>query len=119
MHNSYRLVKGKSRCDVLMHPDDAARFGIAEGDTVRVRGEAGEIELPARLSDEVMAGVISIPHGWGHGRQGVQLSVARKHAGASINDVIGTASVEMLTGMAVLNGVPVTVSKGTASASSR
>ncbi len=111
MHNSQRLVKGKSRCDVMLHPDDACARGIGHGDLVRVSSDAGSIELPAHVTDSLMPGVLSVPHGWGHGRAGVKLTVAQKHAGASINDVISAAHVEDLTGMAILNGVAVTVEK--------
>lgn len=111
MHNSYRLVKGKNRCDVMLHPDDASRLNVENGDMLSVSGEGGEIQLPASISDKMMAGVVSIPHGWGHDRKGVKLSVARRYAGQSINDVIGAATVEILTGMAVLNGVPVKIRK--------
>jgi anaerobic selenocysteine-containing dehydrogenase len=109
MHNSQRLVKGKGRCDVMMHPDDAARLSLADGQTVSVISDTGQISLPLKVSEDIMPGVISVPHGWGHGREGVQLRVATRHAGASVNDVIGSATVETLTGMAVLNAVPVQV----------
>ena len=109
MHNSKRLVKGKSRCDLMIHPLDAEKRGISEGQLVQLQGDAGMIELPARISEEIMPGVVSAPHGWGHGRKGVKLKVAQAHAGVSINDVIGARHVESLTGMAVINGVPVTV----------
>lgn len=111
MHNSRRLVKGRTRCDVMIHPDDADRLGVRHGEPVRVRGEAGTIDLPARVSEDIMPGVISVPHGWGHDREGIRLSVAGAHAGASINDVIGGERHEELTGMAILNGVPVSVER--------
>ena len=69
----------------------------------------GRISLPLKVSEDIMPGVISVPHGWGHGREGVQLRVASRHAGESVNDVIGSDTVETLTGMAVLNAVPVQV----------
>ena len=109
MHNSQRLVKGKGRCDVMMHPDDAARLSLEDGQTVSVISDTCQISLPLKVSEDIMPGVISVPHGWGHGREGVQLRVATRHAGASVNDVIGSATVETLTGMAVLNAVPVQV----------
>lgn len=112
MHNSKRLVKGKNRCNLMLHPLDADRLGINEGQLVRIKGDGGEIELPATVSEDIMPGVVSAPHGYGHGRDGVQLSVASAHAGASINDVIGNRHVQALTGMAVINGVPVEVSAG-------
>ncbi len=109
MHNSRRLVKGPARCTVLLHPDDAARRGIAAGQQVRVRSRVGSIELPAELTDEMMPGVISVPHGWGHDRPGVALATAREHAGASVNDLTDDRLLDELSGNAALNGVPVRV----------
>ncbi|MBP20897.1 MAG: dehydrogenase [Alcanivorax sp.] len=109
MHNSQRLVKGKGRCNAMIHPDDAKRLAVAEGDDVVVSTPSGTITLPAWLCDDIMPGVISVPHGWGHDREGVQLGVARKVAGQSVNDIIGSSRVEAVTAMAQLNGIPVTV----------
>lgn len=109
MHNSQRLVKGKSRCNVLIHSLDADRLGVKEGDELVLSTEAGSITLPAWVGDDIMPGVISVPHGWGHDRQGVQLDVARRAGGASINDVITSSRVESVTAMAQINGVPVKV----------
>jgi anaerobic selenocysteine-containing dehydrogenase len=109
MHNSQRLVKGKPRCTLLMHPDDAAQRGITDGATVRLHSRVGEVAVAAELSDAVMPGVVSLPHGWGHDRAGVRLAVASRHAGASINDVIDDQRIDVLTGTAVLNGTPVEV----------
>ncbi len=112
LHNTERLVKGPSRCTVLMHPDDAHARGLASGDVVRVRSRAGEISLPVELTDGILRGVVSIPHGWGHDRDGVQLDVARLHAGASINDLVDEAVVDGVSGTAVQNGVPVEIVRG-------
>lgn len=109
LHNSQRLVKGKPRCTALLHPDDAARLGVAAGDSVRISSRVGSIEVPVEITDRIMPGVVSVPHGWGHGRQGVQLEVAQKVAGVSLNDVTDERLVDALTGMPVLNGVPVTL----------
>jgi anaerobic selenocysteine-containing dehydrogenase len=109
MHNSQRLVKGKSRCTLLVHPDDAARRGITDGATVRLRSRVGAVEVTAEVSSAVMPGVVSLPHGWGHDRAGIRLAVASRHAGASINDVIDDQRIDALTGTAVLNGTPVEV----------
>lgn len=117
MHNSQRLVKGKGRCNVMIHPQDAERLGVAEGDDVVLSSPAGTITLPAWLSDDIMPGVISVPHGWGHDREGVQLGVARRVAGQSVNDVIGSRRVEAVTAMAQLNGIPVKVEPATAAKS--
>jgi anaerobic selenocysteine-containing dehydrogenase len=109
LHNSARLVKGKPRCTLLMHPDDAARAGLEDGATARVRSRVGEVELPVEVTDRIMPGVVSIPHGWGHDRPGVRLEVASRHAGVSVNDLTDELAVDELSGNAALSGVPVTV----------
>ena len=109
MHNSQRLVKGREGCTLLMHPDDAASRGLATGARVRLRSRVGEVLVPLEVSDEIAPGVVSLPHGWGHGRQGVELRVARDHAGASINDVTDDARVDALSGNAAFSGTPVFV----------
>jgi len=109
MHNSHRLVRGRDRCTVMIHPDDATERGVDQGQRVEVASRTGSIELPAELTDAMMPGVVSIPHGWGHDREGVRLEVARGHAGASINDLTDDQLLDTLTGNAALSGVPVTV----------
>jgi anaerobic selenocysteine-containing dehydrogenase len=109
MHNSRRLVRGKDRCTLLMHPDDATRLGVAGKAKVVVVSRTGRIEALLELSDEVMPGVVSLPHGWGHHRPGIELSVAEEHAGVSINDLTDESVVDDLCGNAVLSGVPVRV----------
>jgi anaerobic selenocysteine-containing dehydrogenase len=110
MHNSVRLVKGPVRCTLFMHPTDAAARGLSAGQTVTVRSRTGAVEAPLEITDEVMPGVVSLPHGWGHARQGVKLEVARRHAGVSANDVTDEGLIDELCGTARVNGVPVTVS---------
>jgi anaerobic selenocysteine-containing dehydrogenase len=110
LHNSDRLVKGPARCTLLMHPDDAAARGLADGATARVATKTGAIELPVEITDAMMRGVVSVPHGWGHGRQGTKLSVAAKAPGVSINDIIDPARIDQLSGTSALNGQPVEVS---------
>lgn len=109
MHNSERLVKGKPQCTILMHPSDAAHRQLAKGQNVLVRSRVGSVVLPLEISDEMMPGVVSIPHGWGHGRAGNQLEVAQQHAGESINDLTDNQAVDALCGTAAFNGTPVTV----------
>lgn len=110
MHNSHRLVKGKSRCTAMLHPDDAARLQISDGQTVAVTSLVGTIELPAEITTSIMPGVVSVPHGFGHGRRGVKMSTAVDEApGVSLNDITDETFIDALTGMPVLNGVPVTV----------
>jgi anaerobic selenocysteine-containing dehydrogenase len=109
LHNSERMVKGKQRCTILMHPDDAADRDLMSGQNVLVRSRSGEIVLPVEVSEEMMRGVVSIPHGWGHDRPGNRLEVAQQHAGASINDLTDHQAIDALCGTAAFNGTPVTV----------
>ncbi|HXD30575.1 MAG TPA: molybdopterin-dependent oxidoreductase [Pyrinomonadaceae bacterium] len=112
MHNSERLVKGqpgKSRCTILMHPADAAHRGLKPGQEVSVQSNVGSVELPIEITEEMMPGVVSIPHGWGHDRLGVQLDVAQQHAGASINDLTDSLAIDTLCGTAAFNGTLVEV----------
>ena len=104
MHNAHRLVKGKDRCTVLLHPEDAEALAISDGDSLTLRSRVGEISLPVQVSDSIMPGVASVPHGWGHDRAGTQLSIAEKHAGASLNDLTDDQDVDGVNGVAVLNG---------------
>lgn len=110
MHNAERLMRGADRCTLLMHPRDAGARGLATGEQVRVRSRVGEIVAPLEVSDDVMAGVVSLPHGFGHARPGVLLRVASQHAGASINDLTDDTRLDALCGTAAFSGVPVDVS---------
>jgi anaerobic selenocysteine-containing dehydrogenase len=107
MHNSERLVRGKERCTLLMHPTDAAVRGLTDGQLVTVESTIGRIELPLELTNDIMPGVVSIPHGWGHDRPGIRLSVAQRHPGASLNDLTDHTLLDHLTGNAALVGVQV------------
>lgn len=109
LHNTERLLKGKPRCTMLIHPEDAAERGLEQGQTVKVRSETGSIEIACEISDEMMRGVVSIPHGWGHDRKGIQLAVAQQQPGQSINDLTDNRAVDELCGTAAFNGTPVTV----------
>jgi anaerobic selenocysteine-containing dehydrogenase len=112
LHNSERLVKGnpaKPACTILMHPSDAAHRRLTSGENVLVRSRVGEIVLPLEVTDEMMPGVVSIPHGWGHDRAGNHLAVAQQHAGASINDLTDHLAIDALCGTAAFGGTPVTV----------
>jgi anaerobic selenocysteine-containing dehydrogenase len=109
MHNAERLVKGRDRCTALLHPQDAHALGLQDGQSVRISSRIGEIRLPVELSDSIMPGVVSVPHGWGHDRPGIRMSVAQAHAGVSCNDVTDERWLDELSGNAALNGVPVKV----------
>lgn len=109
MHNIERLVRGKDRCTLLMHPQDATARGLSDGVRVRVAASVGTITVPVEVSDEMMRGVVSLPHGWGHGRPGTALRVAAAHKGASINDLTDARRVDALTGNAAFSGEPVQV----------
>jgi anaerobic selenocysteine-containing dehydrogenase len=109
MHNSERLVKGPPRCTLMIHPDDAAKRGLVDGGQARVATARGAIELPVEVTDAMMPGVVSVPHGWGHGRRGVQLRVAQRVPGVSVNDVIDPARIDELSGTSALTGQPVEV----------
>jgi anaerobic selenocysteine-containing dehydrogenase len=109
MHNVKVLMKGKDRCTLLIHPDDADRFGVQDGRVARVRSEAGALDVPVEVSDEMMPGVVSLPHGWGHNVDGVRLSVAREHPGVNNNLLAPGHFVDEISGNAVVNGIPVEV----------
>jgi anaerobic selenocysteine-containing dehydrogenase len=107
LHNSHRLVKGKSRCTLMLHPETAKQQGIEDGQRVKVTSRVGSITIEAEVTDELMPGVVSIPHGWGHGRKGVKQKIAQAHAGVSVNDITDDTLIDQLSGNAAVNGVPV------------
>lgn len=109
MHNVPRLTRGAPVCTLLVHPDDAAPRGLGSGDRVKVRSRAGELVATVAVSDEIGKGSVSLPHGYGH--SGTELRVARALEGANVNDVTDETRVDTLSGTAVLNGVPVTLTK--------
>lgn len=113
MHNLPLLAKGPNRCTALVHPIDAARLGLADGGRARIRGRRGEaIEAEVQVSDEMMPGVVSVPHGWGHDLPGSRLGVAAARPGANLNAVLDERLMDPLSGNAVLGGVPVEVVPG-------
>jgi anaerobic selenocysteine-containing dehydrogenase len=109
MHNIEPLVRGRARCTLWVHPDDAARLGLADGAAARVRSRAGRVDVPVEVTDAIMPGVVSVPHGWGHDEPGIALRVARAHAGVNSNLLADELAMDPLSGNAVLNGIPVTV----------
>jgi anaerobic selenocysteine-containing dehydrogenase len=110
LHNVPALMKGKDRCTLLMHPDDAARRSISDDDIVTVKSESGEIKVPVEVTDAIKPGVVSMPHGWGHDKPGTQLSVANSSPGVNTNVLSPPMFVDEPSGNGVLNGIPVSVS---------
>jgi len=109
MHNSWRLVKGKPRCRLQINPQDAERLKINDGQTVTVSSRVGSGSIVAEVSDSMMKGVVSMPHGWGHQRKGTQLSIAEQTMGFSMNDLTDETEFDLLSGTAILNGIPVSI----------
>ncbi|TCO30379.1 anaerobic selenocysteine-containing dehydrogenase [Kribbella steppae] len=109
MHNSARLVKGKPRHQLLMNPDDLAKHDLSDGQLVNVSSAAGTVAVEVASSNDMMPGVVSLPHGFGHGRPGSRLSVANQVAGPSANDVTDAEFTDTVAGTSAVNGVPVTV----------
>ncbi|MFD7374633.1 MULTISPECIES: molybdopterin oxidoreductase family protein [Streptomyces] len=107
MHNVPALTGGTNRCTLHIHPEDAARLGLADGTAVRVKGAGGEVVAPAEVTDTVRRGVVSLPHGWGHDRPGTRMSHAALDPGVNVNQLLDGSLLDPLSGTAVLNGVPV------------
>ncbi len=109
LHNVPLAVKGRDRCTLLMHPADAASRRLGSGDRVRIRSRVGQVVARLEVSDEMLAGVVSLPHGWGHDRPGMQIPLAEAHARVSLNDLTDEQRLEPVVGNAILNGLPVEV----------
>jgi anaerobic selenocysteine-containing dehydrogenase len=109
MHHSYRLIKGKNPCELMIHPEDARARSIEANSLVKVTSRVGQIELPVKISDDIMPGVVCMPHHWGHNRENTQMSVANASPGVSLNDLTDVKFFDQLTGNAIVNGVPVKV----------
>jgi len=109
LHNSELLVKGKNRCTVLINKADAERLNLQNNQTVKVSSRTGTVELPAEITENIAQGVVSIPHGYGHGRAGVRLDTAKNHAGVSLNDLTDDRVIDELTGNAAFSNVKVRV----------
>ncbi|HYX32729.1 MAG TPA: molybdopterin-dependent oxidoreductase [Oligoflexus sp.] len=110
MHNLPSLARSKNQCYLIMNKEDAVRRSIVDGSQVQVSSDIGSIELPVMISDRIMPGVVSIPHGWGHDRSDVRLTLARKSPGVSLNDIMDDRQVDVFSGNAILNGQRVRVS---------
>jgi anaerobic selenocysteine-containing dehydrogenase len=109
LHNVEHLVRGGNVCTMLINPHDAARLDLSEGDRALVSSAAGSLSVPVEVTDEIMPGVVSIPHGWGHDMPGVELSVASTKPGVNSNLLTDENMIDPLSGNAMLNGIPVTI----------
>ena len=112
MHNAPRLVKGKPRHHLLVNPVDLRARGFEDGATVQLRSRTGSIRIEARASESMMPGVVCLPHGFGHQRDGVRLSRATAVIGASYNDLTDPLALDVASGNAALNGLPVWLEAG-------
>lgn len=110
LHNVGPLMKGRDRCTLLMHPVDAGRHGISDGMLVRVASSAGALDVPVEVTDSIREGVVSMPHGWGHGRPGTRMAVANTSPGVNTNILSPPTFLDEPSGNGALNGIPVTVS---------
>lgn len=111
LHNIPALTGGTNRCTLHIHPDDASRLGLADGDAVRIKGAGGEVTAPVEVTDVVRRGVVSLPHGWGHDRPGTRMSHAAIDPGVNVNQLLDGSLLDPLSGNAVLNGIPVDLSR--------
>lgn len=107
LHNIPALNGGSNRCTLQIHPEDAARLGLADGTDVRITADGGEIAAPVEITDSVRRGVVSLPHGWGHSRPGSRLAVAAGRPGVNVNQLLDGSRFDPLSGTSVLNGFPV------------
>jgi anaerobic selenocysteine-containing dehydrogenase len=110
MHNIEVLMKGKPRCTLHVHPDDAVRLGLTDGGSATIASRVGSVLAPVEVTDAIRPGVVSLPHGWGHGQPGTRMRVAAERAGVNSNVLADQAAMDPLSGTAVLNGIPVVVS---------
>ncbi|GHF21921.1 molybdopterin oxidoreductase family protein [Streptomyces griseoluteus] len=109
LHNVPALTGGTNRCTLHLHPEDAERLGVRDGEPVRIKGAGGEVTAPAEVTDAIRPGVVSLPHGWGHNRPGTRLGHAGREPGVNVNQLLDGTLLDPLSGNAVLNGIPVRV----------
>jgi anaerobic selenocysteine-containing dehydrogenase len=109
MHNIDVLMKGRHDCTLLIHPDDAAALGVDDGQQAKVASSAGKVIATAEVTEDMMPGVVSLPHGWGHDREGMAMSVAAAKPGVNSNILSDESELDALSGNAILNAIPVTV----------
>jgi anaerobic selenocysteine-containing dehydrogenase len=109
MHNLPALVKGRDRCTLQISREDADRMGLTDGSRARIASRVGSIEAPVEITEDLMPGVVSLPHGWGHDVEESRISVARAHAGVNTNLLTDDQAYDAASGTAVLFGTPITV----------
>ena len=110
MHNVANLMGGKPRCVLFVHPVDAEKYGLKEGESALLKNHIHCAEVPIHITDEIREGVVSLPHGWGHTASAKWQKVAGQHAGVSFNDWTDDQLVESIVGQSILNGIPVRLS---------
>ncbi|MEX1162676.1 MAG: molybdopterin dinucleotide binding domain-containing protein, partial [Nitriliruptor sp.] len=108
-HNTPSLGRGRQLCTIQVHPDDAARDGLRDGGRAHVTSAAGTLEVDVEVTDDLRPGVVSLPHGFGHDLEGVELAVARERGGANSNVLTDRFQLDTISGNAVLNAIPVEV----------
>lgn len=111
MHNLPALVKGRDRCTLMISPQDAERMALHNGGSARITSRVGSVVAPVEITDDLMPGVVSLPHGWGHDDDAAQLSVAQAHPGVNTNVLTDDQAYDVASGTAVLFGTPVTVAR--------
>jgi anaerobic selenocysteine-containing dehydrogenase len=109
MHNLPLLVKGPSPCTMLIHPQDALRLGLESGSLATVSSDTASLEIAVEVTDSIMPGVVSIPHGWGHSQPGADMKVAARHAGVNVNRLLNSSRLDPLSGTIIQNAVPVQI----------
>jgi anaerobic selenocysteine-containing dehydrogenase len=109
MHNLPALVKGRDRCTLHISREDADRVGLADGGAARITSRVGSVVAPVEVTEDLMPGVVSLPHGWGHDDEASRQSVAKAHAGVNTNALTDNQAYDAASGTAVLFGTPVTV----------
>ncbi len=110
MHNLNVLIKGKTACTLLVHPDDATRLGLCHGGNANIASRVGKIVAPVEVTNEVMPGVVSLPHGWGYDEPGIEMNTAKTKPGVNSNALTDDEVLDELSGNCTLNGIPVEVS---------
>ena len=109
MHNLPALVKGRDVCSLHISPRDATRIGVTDGSSARITSRVGSIVAPVEVTTDLMPGVVSLPHGWGHNVEASRLNVAKKHPGVNANALTDDRAYDVASGTAVLFGTPVSI----------